>query len=218
MKILKDLMYYTITILSQLMTVKKLKKISLAMVLTFYCGTTFSQTTDNSLTIFPNPFADSTNIHFNIVQSDTITLQIFNTMGQTVKTLFQSTILPSGSYNVKLLGDSLAVGIYIIRLEIGKTKRIVKKFVRMDIISGITDDKTADKILIFPNPTNDYITIPVDGNKTIIVADMNGKIVKSFTTNQQVISLSAIAKGQYLITILTDKNKIIARCKILKSE
>ena len=95
---------------------KKINRLLIATLLTFYFGTTYSQTTD-SLSVFPNPFVSSTTIHFDLVQSDTITLRVFNTFGQTISTFFQSTILPSGSYNINLLGDSLIDGLYIIRLD-----------------------------------------------------------------------------------------------------
>jgi hypothetical protein len=108
---------------------KKINRLLFVTLLTLCFGTSFSQTVD-SLNVFPNPFASSTAIHFDIVQSDTITLRVFNPLGQTVRTFFQSTILPSGSYNINFVGDSLADGIYFIRLDIGSTKSITKKAVK----------------------------------------------------------------------------------------
>jgi hypothetical protein len=196
---------------------KKINQLLLVSLLTFCVGTTFSQTAD-SLSVFPNPFNVSTTIHFDIVQSDTITLRVFNAVGQTIRTFFNSTILPSGSYNINLLGDSLADGIYFVRLDIGSTKTITKKAIKNGSTSSIADTKAVDKFFIFPNPTNDLITIPMVGNKTIIVADLNGKILKSFSTDHQVISLLDFAAGQYFITILTNKNEILTTQIILKRE
>ena len=196
---------------------KKINRLLIATLLTFYFGTTYSQTTD-SLSVFPNPFVSSTTIHFDLVQSDTITLRVFNLFGQTVRTFFQSTILPSGSYNINFVGDSLADGIYFIRLDIGSTKSITKKAVKSGSTSIVEDNRVVNKLIVFPNPTNDHITIPINGNKTIIITDLNGKIVKSLTTDQQIISLLDIAAGQYFITILTNQNEKITTQKILKSE
>ncbi|MEX0965801.1 MAG: T9SS type A sorting domain-containing protein [Bacteroidia bacterium] len=189
----------------------------LVIFLTFCFGTTFSQTTD-SLSIFPNPFKNSTTIHFDIVQPDTISLRVFNRFGETVRTFFQATILPGGSYNVNLLGDSLDDGAYFVRLDIGSNQSIVKYAIKCGSVTGISDNKPDDKVLIFPNPTIDRISIPLAGNKIIIVTDLNGKIVKSLTTDKQVISLSDISAGQYIITILTDQNEIITTQIILKNE
>jgi len=194
---------------------KKINRLLLATLWTFYFGTTYSQTTD-SLSVFPNPFVSSTTIHFDLVQSDT--LRVFNLFGQTIRTYFQSTILPSGSYNINFLGDSLQDGVYIVRLDIGSTKSITKKAVKSGSTSIVEDNRVVNKLIVFPNPTNDHITIPINGNKTIIVTDLNGKIVKSLTTDQQIISLLDIAAGQYFITILTNQNEKITTQKILKSE
>ena len=197
--------------------INKIKRLLIITLLTFSFGITFSQTTD-SLSVSPNPFNSLATIHFEIVQSDTITLNVFNSLGSIVKTFFQSTILPSGSYNINLLGDSLTDGIYFIRLDIGSTKYLAKKVLKSSSVSGVEDIKTTEKLLIFPNPTNDLITIPIVGNKTIIVTDLNGKIIKYLTTDQQIISLLDIVKGQYFITILTNKNEIINTQKIIKGE
>jgi hypothetical protein len=196
---------------------QQIKRLFLVTLLTFSLGTTFSQTVD-SLSVFPNPFASSTTIHFDIVQSDTITLRVFNLLGQTVRTYFQTTILPSGSYNINFHGDSLQDGVYIVRLDIGSTKSITKKAVKSGSTSILEDLSLFNKLIVFPNPTNDQINIPINGNKTIIITDINGKIIKIFTTDQQVISLLDISAGQYFITILTNQNEIITTQKILKSE
>ena len=196
---------------------KKINRLLFVTLLTFCFGTTFSQTVD-SLSVFPNPFSVSTTIHFDIVQTDTITLRVFNAVGQTKATFFNSTILPSGSYNINWLGDSLAEGIYFVRLDIGSTKSITKKAIKTGSTSIVENNRMVNKLIVFPNPTNDQITIPINGNKTIIVTDLNGKMVKSLTTDQQIISLLDIASGQYFITILTNQNEIITTQKILKSE
>mgnify|MGYP005867541075 CR=1 FL=1 len=201
----------------QLKTMKKIQRLLLTTLLTFCFGTTFSQTVD-SLDVFPNPFSVSTTVHFDIAQTDTITLRVFNVVGQTIRTFFNSTILPSGSYNINWLGDTLADGVYFVRLDIGSTKTITKKAIKNATTSISADTKAEDQFYIFPNPTIDLITIPLDGNKTIILTDLNGKTLKSFSTDQKVISLSDISTGQYFITILTTKNERLTTQIILKRE
>ena len=195
----------------------KIKRLLLIALLTLSYWTTFSQTVD-SLSIFPNPFYYSTTVHFDITQTDTITLRVLNVFGQTKMTFFDSTILPSGSYNINWLADSLAAGVYFVRLDIGATKTITKKAIKSGSTSDIADNKVSDKTLVFPNPTNDRITVPFAGSKIIIVVDINGKILKSFTTDQQTISLLDIAPGQYFITILTNKSEKLTTQIILKRE
>ena len=203
--------------LLEVQTMKKIQRLLLTTLLTFCFVTTFSQTAD-SLSVFPNPFSVSTTVHFDIAQTDTITLRVFNTVGQTVMTFFNSTILPNGSYNINWLGDSIADGIYFVRLEIGSTKTITKKAIKNSTTSIKTDKKTEEIFKIFPNPTNDLITIPFDGSKTIILTDLNGKILKSFTTEQKVISLSDIAGGQYFLTILNNRNEKLTTQIVMKQQ
>jgi len=197
---------------------KNYKQLILIPFLTFCLGTIFSQTTD-SLNVFPNPFSSSATIHFEIVEADTISLQVYNSLGQTVRSFFQSTLLPSGSYNINLLGDSLADGIYFVRLDIGSSKFITERAVKSASASIVSNrNLTQNNLDVFPNPTNDFLTIPVDGNKTIRITDLSGRILKSFTTDQKTISLLDLATGQYFITIMTNENGIISTQKILKSE
>jgi len=199
------------------MKIKKIKHLLLITLFTIIGGTTFSKTID-SLTIYPNPFNTSTTIHFDLVKSDTITLQVFNSLGQTMRTFYQSTVLPMGSYHMNLNGDSLVEGIYYVKLDIGATNSIVKKALKVRTTSVVENNKLDHQLMVFPNPTNDHITIPIQGNKTIIVADLHGIMVKSFTTDQQVISILDIAAGQYLITILNNQNELLTTQKIIKVE
>ena len=187
----------------------------LLMVICF--GLTYAQSS-NSLSVFPNPFNSLATINFNIIHSDTVTLEVFNTNGQIIKTFFQSTILPSGSYNIDLLGDSLANGLYFVHLEIGSTDSITKQVIKNGTITNVADNKAVEQVLIYPNPTKNFITIPITGEKTIILTDLNGRIIKSFVTDQQVISLLDIPVGQYNITFLTNKNEIITTQRIIKIE
>lgn len=193
---------------------KNLKFLIIVSFLTLCLGNTYAQTTD-SLSIAPNPFSVSTTIHFEIVASDTITLRVFNNLGHTVKTFFNTTILPSGTYNINFLGDTLANGVYFVRLEIGSTKAITKTAVKIGT-AGISKNDLAKQVLIYPNPTTDLITIAIEGKNTIIISDLNGRTIQTFTNSEKVISLAVYPAGQYLIHILNDKNEIINTSKVVK--
>ncbi len=196
---------------------KLVKQLIIITLISMCYKSAFSQATD-SLSLFPNPFGSSATIHFDIVQSDTITLRVFNKVGQTIRTYFQTTVLPSGSYNINLLGDSLADDIYFIKLDVGSKKSLMHKALKVGSTLGIINPKSNETITFYPNPVIDQLTIPINGNKTIILTDINGKILKTFTTDQQIISLLDISAGQYLITILSNQNEIITIQKILKIE
>lgn len=196
---------------------KKAKQLILLVLLTLSVGTGFSQTLD-SLSVFPNPFSVSTNIHFEIVQSDTITLTVFNVFGQTIRIYYQSAILHGGSYDITLSGDSLVDGIYFVRLDIGSTKKLTKKAIKSGSATQLENIIADSKDFIFPNPTTGRITIPLVGEKTILITDLSGKMVKSITTDQNEISLSDLAAGQYELSIQSSQGTIRTVQKIQKSE
>ncbi len=194
-----------------------IRQLSAGAILTFFTLTASAQSTD-TLSIVPNPFSSSTTIHFDLAQSDTITLKVYDIWAQLQISFFDSTILPSGSYNISLIGEGLPDGLYPIVLKIGSTKTVIKKAVKNSAPTGIAQPEATDQLIIFPNPTDDRVTIPLEGFKTVVVADAMGNIVKSFSSDEQIISLSELAAGQYIITILTNKNEKLTTQRIMKGE
>ncbi len=74
---------------------------------------------------FPNPFNPETSIRFFLPQSQTVRLEIYNMLGQTVKTLTEPAILSAGWHEVKWngtnhLGETVANGLYLYRLSAGQ--------------------------------------------------------------------------------------------------
>lgn len=78
---------------------------------------------------YPNPFNPSTTISYDIKGAQNVTLKIYNTLGQEVKTLV-NTRQNAGNYKVQWdgkdnAGKSVASGVYIYRLEAGDRKSVV---------------------------------------------------------------------------------------------
>lgn len=81
---------------------------------------------------FPNPFNPTTTINFSLENESSITLEIFNTTGEKVKTLFQGiekaglhSIVWNGSDN---FGNQLPTGVYFYRLntkDFAETKKLI---------------------------------------------------------------------------------------------
>jgi len=79
---------------------------------------------------FPNPFNPTTTILFDIIHSNDITLQIFNSKGRLVKTLINDN-LESGQHSViwdskDEKGDAVPSGIYYYRLQVGEQNETLK--------------------------------------------------------------------------------------------
>jgi len=84
---------------------------------------------------FPNPFNPSTNITFDVPQSESgqseLSLSIFNVKGQKVKTLYSGLLKASTQYRLKWdgtneLGQSVPAGIYFVLLRAGEVQQSIK--------------------------------------------------------------------------------------------
>jgi Arylsulfotransferase (ASST)/Secretion system C-terminal sorting domain/Cep192 domain 4 len=74
---------------------------------------------------YPNPFNPSTNISYQIPKSGYVSLILYNTLGQKVKTLvneFQN----NGSYSLKFDATDLPSGIYFYRLKVNRFSSVKK--------------------------------------------------------------------------------------------
>ena len=85
---------------------------------------------DFDLSSFPNPFNDSTRIHFSIDRDSNIECQIFNNRGQNIKTILQG-FRPSGSYlanwdGTDQAGKSVSSGVYFCSLESESCRQMIK--------------------------------------------------------------------------------------------
>ncbi len=78
---------------------------------------------------YPNPFNPSTTIKFDIAKKGTVSLKIYNVVGQLVKTLVDGE-LDAGQYKVALNMDNYSSGIYFYRLS-QNNQTVTKKLVLM---------------------------------------------------------------------------------------
>lgn len=78
---------------------------------------------------------------------------------------------------------------------------------------------TGEKIIIYPNPTSDYLSISNLGNhmvSSIEIIDTTGKIVKKCTDNFSKIDVSNLSQGLYVLRIETQKGEKFAENFIKK--
>ena len=81
----------------------------------------------NTVTIFPNPASNFCNIKFNVSQTKTLAIHIFNLLGEKVLT-GQNLIYNEGEHVAKLNTLQFANGIYIVQLNDG-TRAINKQLI-----------------------------------------------------------------------------------------
>ncbi len=88
-------------------------------------------------------------------------------------------------------------------------------------LSTINFDNFNTKILVYPNPTNNFITIKNEENSTehfkFKIVDLTGRIVKNGNSkfNEQV-NIESLTSGNYIVQIQTDSNENFTQ-KLIKN-
>ena len=68
---------------------------------------------------FPNPFNPATTIQFSLPESQQVTLEVFNAIGQRVAVLANKRIFSQGTHSIAFDASSLASGLYLYRMQAG---------------------------------------------------------------------------------------------------
>jgi hypothetical protein len=195
-----------------------LKKLTLFLAI-FLCSfkISFASVTD-TLSVTPNPFDSVTVIHFDLLATDSVWLDVFDVVGHTVKSFYNGTVLSSGSYSLTLNGDTLPNGIYIVRLKVD-TNIYVKKIIKDQNSVGLKDYiLNNNKIIFYPNPVKSLLHFTIEGEKRVIITDIYGKEILNSNTNEKTISVSNLIKGNYFVTIFYGSDKKYKVCDMLIKE
>ncbi len=194
-----------------------MKKIAFILLLIGSFGITAKGLNGDTLYINPNPCDTLTNIHFVTSQTDTVSLEVFDVLGQTTHAFFQNTILPSGSYSINFITTLIPSGIYFVRLKISSTV-ITKKLIVDHSLVGLEEQYIAvSEINIFPNPFINTLNIEYSGQKTIQLIDESGKLILQTKINSNNIIVNDVLNGIYILRVVNDENKLIVNKKIIKS-
>lgn len=76
---------------------------------------------------YPNPFNPATTIKFGVKEKSNVRINIFNSIGETVKTIFNEEKEP-GNYSVDFRAVDLPSGVYLYQLKTGsfiQTKKLI---------------------------------------------------------------------------------------------
>ncbi|HLX11797.1 MAG TPA: T9SS type A sorting domain-containing protein, partial [Bacteroidota bacterium] len=65
---------------------------------------------------YPNPFNPTTVVSFDLVQSSSVTIKVFNILGQEVQTLVNNELLEAGNYGRQFNANQFASGVYFYRI------------------------------------------------------------------------------------------------------
>ena len=193
---------------------KQAVKAIIIIILILTCQAGYSQYAD-SLNIAPNPFDTSTYIYYGLANNDTVSLDIYNMAGKTVKSFMHDSLINSGYYSIYFPSDALVNGIYLVSLKLGTHKIINKKIIK-NKMSSVIENVSLNDHLLYPNPTNDLLTISINGIKNIVITDLGGKTCKTIKTRENKISLADLKSGGYIISIFSFDNKLLSTRKVVK--
>ncbi len=183
------------------------------------CGLTSVQATNiDTLYVTPNPCDSLITVNFKISQNSPILIEVFNLMGESIKSFYKDTILTNGTYAINYKTDSIPNGLYILRLKTDSTSKIIK-FIKNKIILGLQEQSTVEnKINVFPNPTSGNLNIEYNGLKSVYLVDLHGKIIYQNHTDLNVLNLSNVVTGRYILQIYSADKKLITNQKIVLTE
>lgn len=174
---------------------------SFCLVLSMLSGKTLlaQSTLNDTLSIYPNPFATEATIRLTLGQPDTVSLEILNALGLVMFTGYQAQVLPADTFYLPF-GGSFSNGIYVVRLKIGssvvKTRRVIK--------TGLTDvsprlSESLPNALVFPNPAKDWIYLPASGIKTLYITNASGQRSKMGSAGDQPFYIGDLPPGVYFL-------------------
>ena len=78
---------------------------------------------------FPNPFNAETTIKFELQQNSSITVKIYNLLGQKVLTVIEREFHQQGYHSVKINADVLSSGVYFYQIKAGEHFSQIKKMI-----------------------------------------------------------------------------------------
>jgi hypothetical protein len=187
-----------------------IKKIFLLLLCVKFFSICAQSSNIDSLYINPNPCDSVTTIYFTISGTDTVSLDVYDNLAQLKKNFYTNAILPSGSYTINYITDSLPNGSYFVRLKVNSTFKIVKLLKVIGV--GINERPfSLPDITVYPNPSNDKLIIEFNSDKeemaSISLYDVTGTLV--IETPPERLNQSAkynfdtrgIREGVYLLII-----------------
>ncbi|MFY9308239.1 MAG: T9SS type A sorting domain-containing protein [Bacteroidia bacterium] len=121
--------------------------------------------------------------------------------------------VPDTSSNQSLVATFPTEGTYAVSLTASNSfgaSSVVTKLINVQTCTGINEN-LKKVIKIFPNPANQLLTVDashIPGEKTINIIDIQGKLVLSKTSNDQLFNmeLTSLPSGSYVVNIIIDEN------------
>jgi len=171
---------------------------------------TIAQADSAFVTISINPFIDSTQISLHNIQNDTISMTLYNNLGQVMAGIMDSSIVLNDTslyYN----GLSLNNGVYFLKTTINDSS-ITTQLVKNDALTNLDIIRSKNnEISVWPNPVVNSLRIDcISLINQVTIYDIFGNIVKNCKTGNSV-EVSSLSPGNYFLIIQTESDKELTR-------
>ncbi|MBA4241881.1 MAG: hypothetical protein C0448_14240, partial [Sphingobacteriaceae bacterium] len=80
----------------------------------------------NSISVFPNPAASFINIQYELIQSATVQIELYDIIGNKIQDISPISALEKNKYNHYLKTEHLSSGIYFIKVKINNSENTIK--------------------------------------------------------------------------------------------
>ncbi|MBA3705800.1 MAG: T9SS type A sorting domain-containing protein [Bacteroidetes bacterium] len=192
-----------------------MKRYLFAILILFFSLTIKGQISD-SLNINLNPFFKRTSVYFSFTNNDTVSLTVYNQLGQVQFAILTASVMSSGIYKDSLIMDSYPDGQYFVHLKLGQRKTLAKRIIKTVTAAIIENTIGLENIKIYPNPFNDKILVELNNSDQLIISNYLGQTVYHLThlTPRQEIDLSSFSRGAYFLIAKSNSSQKVF--KIIK--
>ena len=173
----------------------------------------YAQNTD-SLSVYPNPFADSTQITIHNLENDTTTLTIYSIDGNLIAQPFNKQIL-SGTIVEVFRADTLEDGFYMVHLETSFGTQSVVKVLKSNAVS-IGEWEVSNDVLVYPNPASSIVYLGTDLDvASVQLFDETARKIKVWDSKPiQSLDVHELKSGFYFLYIQTATGEYIRKIEI----
>ena len=165
-----------------------------------------AQQVNETLSAYPNPFKDTTEITLENLSNDTVTLAIYDIYGSIVSMPFNSTIL-SGTVTSTFKADTLPDGMYLVSLLMNQEREAIRIEKSPNPTGVLAISENPEEVILYPNPVMDWLKVSTTERiKQINLYDAQGKLVMKQDALLESIYLNSLEAGLYYIQIETESS------------
>lgn len=175
--------------------------------------------TVSAIEVNPNPFVKRTLVSYTVQIADTLSIFIYNQLGQAVDTVIYKQLKAQGMYQDSVKMDSKADGVYLLSIK-DRTKLLVGLKIIKSSTTGIENIQENSKIKIYPNPAKNQITVELPESETsnlkLELFGLLGQVLftKNGPATKELIDVRLLPEGIYYLKVQSNLNQKIF--KIIK--